>query len=183
MVAHLADAYGIDRTVASQPLYNLVDRSAEVEQLPAATHYGLGVVSYSALARGVLTAKYDPDAPPPADSRAARHDKRLLETEWRPESLRIARQLREHAEARGITPAELAVAWVLNNRLVTSFIAGPRTEEQWQAYVKAQDVVLTAEDEALVSRLVPAGHSSTPGYTDPGHPVEGRVPFVLPAAG
>jgi len=179
-VAHLADAEGIDRPVASQPLYNLVDRSAEVEQLPAAAHYGLGVVSYSALARGVLTAKYDPDAPPPAGSRAARSDKRLLETEWRPESLRIARQLREHAEARGITPAELAVAWVLNNRLVTSFIAGPRTEEQWQAYVKAQDVVLTPEDEALVNRLVPAGHSSTPGYTDPGHPVEGRVPFVLP---
>ncbi|MBV8620078.1 MAG: aldo/keto reductase [Curvibacter sp.] len=180
-VAHLADAEGIDRPVASQPLYNIVDRSAEVEQLPAAAHYGLGVVSYSALARGVLTAKYEPDAPPPADSRAARKDKRLLETEWRSESLHIARELQAHARARGLSPVDLAVAWVLNNRLVTSFIAGPRTEAQWQAYVQAQDVVLTPEDEALVNRLVAPGHASTPGYTDPGHPVEGRQPWVAAA--
>lgn len=64
-VARLADQLGIDRPVASEPLYNLVDRSAEVEQLPAAAHYGLGVVSYSPLARGVLTGKYTVDAPRP----------------------------------------------------------------------------------------------------------------------
>jgi aryl-alcohol dehydrogenase-like predicted oxidoreductase len=57
-VAHLADAEGIDRPIASQPLYNIVNRTAEAEQLPAAAAYGLGVVSYSPLARGVLTAKY-----------------------------------------------------------------------------------------------------------------------------
>ena len=86
-VAHLADQLGIDRPVASQPLYNIVDRTAEAEQLPAAAHYGLGVVSYSPLARGVLTGKYAVDAPPPADTRAGRGDKRILQTEWRPESL------------------------------------------------------------------------------------------------
>ena len=68
--AHLADAEGIDRPVASQPLYNLVNRSAEAEQLPAAAAYGVGVVSYSPLARGVLTAKYEPDQPPAAGTRA-----------------------------------------------------------------------------------------------------------------
>ena len=78
--AHLADAEGIDRPVASQPLYNLVNRSAEAEQLPAAAAYGVGVVSYSPLARGVLTAKYEPDQPPAAGTRAARQDRRLLET-------------------------------------------------------------------------------------------------------
>ncbi len=80
-VARLADQLGIDRPVASEPLYNIVDRSAEVEQLPAAAHYGLGVVSYSPLARGVLTGKYGVDAPPPADSRAGRGDKRIQQTE------------------------------------------------------------------------------------------------------
>ena len=69
-IARLADQLGIDRPVASEPLYNIVDRTAEVEQLPAAAHYGLGVVSYSPLARGVLSGKYAVDAPPPADSRA-----------------------------------------------------------------------------------------------------------------
>jgi aryl-alcohol dehydrogenase-like predicted oxidoreductase len=57
-VVRICDRLGIDRPVASEPLYNLVDRTAEVEQLPAAGHYGLGVVSYSPLARGVLTGKY-----------------------------------------------------------------------------------------------------------------------------
>ncbi len=72
----LADAFSMDRPVASEPL-----RTAEVEQLPAAARYGLGVVSYSPLARGVLSGKYATDAPPPADSRAGRGDKRIQQTE------------------------------------------------------------------------------------------------------
>ncbi|QEI07667.1 aldo/keto reductase [Pigmentiphaga aceris] len=181
-VAYLADAESIDRPVASQPLYNLVNRTAEVEQLPAAHAFGVGVVSYSPLARGVLTAKYDSVDAPAEGSRAARKDKRLLETEWRQESVDIARVIREHIAARGIDPVAFALGWVLNNRLITSAIAGPRTVEQWDGYAKALDYVFTPEDEALVNRLVVAGHSSTPGYTDPGHPVEGRVARVLAAA-
>ena len=64
---------------------------------------------------------------------------------------------------------------MLNNRLVTGVIAGPRTEEQWQDYLGALDYRFTAEDEALVERLVPTGHPSTPGYNDPAYPIEGRV--------
>lgn len=176
-VSHLADQAGIDRPVASQPLYNIVNRTAEAEQLPAAAFYGLGVVSYSPLARGVLTGKYAPGEAPGADTRAGRADKRILETEWRPESIAIAQEIRRHAEARGITAADFALAWVLNNRLVTAAIAGPRTEEQWDGYVKALDYRFTAEDEALVDRLVVEGHASTPGFNDPSHPVEGRVPL------
>ena len=165
--AHLADAEGIDRPVASQPLYNLVNRSAEAEQLPAAAAYGVGVVSYSPPARGVLTAKYEPDQPPAAGTRAARQDRRLLETEWRPESLRIARRIRDYLDTKGIDPVQFALGWVLNNRLVTSAIAGPRTIEQWESYANALDYAFTAEDEALVDSLVAAGHPSTPGFTDP----------------
>lgn len=177
-VAHLADQLNIDRPVASQPLYNLVDRTVESEALPAASFYGLGVVSYSPLARGVLTAKYDPDAPPAADSRAGRGDQRLLETEFRPESLRIAQRIKQHLEQRHITPSAFAVGWVLNNRLITAAIAGPRTEAQWDDYVRALDYVFTPEDEALVNSLVAPGQTSTFGYLDPGHPMEGRVPHV-----
>ena len=56
--------------------------------------------------------------------------------------------------AAGITPGQFAVAWVLNNRLVTAVIGGPRTEEQWDDYLKALDYRFTAEDEALIDRLV-----------------------------
>ncbi len=101
----------------------------------------------------------------------------MVETEWRPESLSIAQEIARHAEARGTTAGRFAVAWVLNNRLVTAAIAGPRTEEQWEGYVAALSYRFTAEDEALVDRLVPPGHPSTPGYNDPAYPLEGRVPL------
>ena len=174
-ICRLCDAAGIDRPVVSQPLYNALNRMAEVEHLPACAHFGLGVAPYSPLARGVLTGKYRPDAVPEAGTRAERADKRLMETEWRRESLEIAQEIARHAQARGITPGQFAMAWLLHNRLVTAPIAGPRTEAQWEEYLGALNHRFTAEDEALVDRLVPAGHPSTPGYTDPAYPVEGRV--------
>jgi len=177
-IAHLADQLGIDRPVVSQPLYNVVNRTAETEQLPAAAAYGVGVVPYSPLARGVLTAKYTLETAPDADTRAGRGDRRITETEWRPESIAIARRIAERVEASGHSAAEFALAWVLNNHYVTSAIAGPRTEEQWQSYLRSLAVRLTADDEAFIDSLVPPGHASTHGFTDPGHPLEGRQPPV-----
>ena len=173
--SHVADALGIGRPAASQPLYNLANRQVEQEHLTAAYHYGVGVVPYSPLARGVLTAKYDPATAPAADTRAGRKDSRLQQTEWRPESLELAQEIKRHAEARGITPGQFALAWVLNNKLVTSTITGPRTLAQWEDYVPALAYRFTAEDEALVDRFVATGHPSTHGFNDPGHPSLGRV--------
>jgi aryl-alcohol dehydrogenase-like predicted oxidoreductase len=174
-ICRLCDEAGIDRPVASQPLYNALNREVETEHLPACLHFGLGVVPYSPLARGVLTGKYVPDVPPPAGTRAGRQDRRMLESEWRAESLHIAREIAEHARAKGVSPGQFAFAWVLNNRLVTAAIAGPRTEEQWEDYVAALAVRLDGTDEALIDRLVSPGHPSTPGYNDPAYPIEGRV--------
>lgn len=179
-ICRLCDAAGIDRPVVSQPYYNAMNRMPEVEHLPACAALGLGVFPYSPLARGVLTGKYRPDAQPDRDSRAGRQDKRIMETEFRPESLRIAQVLAEHAGGRGITPGQFAVAWVLNNALVTGVIAGPRTEAHWADYLGALGYCFTAEDEALVDSLVPAGHPSTPGYNDPAYPLEGRAPRTAP---
>ena len=175
-VSHLADQFGMDRPIASQPLYNIVNRVAEVEQLPAASYYGLGTVSYSPLARGVLTGKYHYSQAPDADTRAGRGDKRILETEWRPESIALAASIAEHAHSRGIEPTAFAIAWVLHNKLVTSTITGPRTEAHWDSYIDALNVDFTSGDEALIDGLVTTGHASSHGFNDPGHPVEGRVP-------
>src|SRR4051794_633066 len=136
-ICRLCDELGIDRPVVSQPYYNAMNRMPEVEHLPACDYYGLGVVPYSPLARGILTGKYNPDAPPPETTRAGRQDTRMLETEWRPESLRIAQDIKRRAEGRGITAGQFAVAWVLNNRSITAVIGGPRTEEQWDDYLGA----------------------------------------------
>jgi aryl-alcohol dehydrogenase-like predicted oxidoreductase len=179
-ICNIADRLNIDRPVVSQPYYNAMNRMPEVEQIPVCAYYGLGVVPYSPLARGVLTGKYRPDVPPPAGTRAGRQDMRMLQTEWRPESLRLAQEIRRHAEARGVTPGQFAVAWVLNNRLVTAVIGGPRTEEQWADYIGALSYRFTGEDEAFIDRLVPAGHPSTPGYNDPAYPLEGRIPRSTP---
>ncbi len=175
LFCRLCDEAGIDRPIASQPLYNLLNREVEVEHLPACAHLGLGVVPYSPLARGVLSGKYRPDVPPPQDTRAGRQDRRMLETEWRPESLHAAQAVAEHARARGLAPGHFVMGWVLANRLVTAAVAGPRTEAQWDDYVAALDVRLTAADEAFVDRLVAPGHGSTPGFNDPAYPIEGRL--------
>lgn len=169
---------GAPLPVVLQPYYNLMNRMPEVEVLPAARAFNLGVASYSPIARGVLSGKYQQGSNAPPDTRAGRNDRRLMETEWRPESIDIAQQLKAHAGKKGKSLVHLAVAWVLNNQAVTSVIAGPRTFEQWTDYFGALDYPWTAEDEALVDSFVKPGHPSTPGYTDPGYPIEGRFPKV-----
>jgi aryl-alcohol dehydrogenase (NADP+) len=161
--------------VVCQPNYNAMNRQPETELLPACAHYGLGVVPYSPLARGVLTGKYLPGQTPPQESRAGRKDRRIMETEFREESLVMAQQIKAHAEKRGMTAAQFALNWVRNNALVTSVLAGPRTEEQWQEYLGALAFKFTDEDEALIDGLVKPGHPSTPGFNDPKFPMLGRI--------
>ncbi|NML47026.1 aldo/keto reductase [Ramlibacter sp. G-1-2-2] len=175
-IVRLCDQLGVARPVACQPQYNAMNRMPEAELLPACEHYGIGVVPYSPLARGVLTAKYARLDQLPEGSRAARKDRRMLQTELREESLELAQKIQAHAQAQGGTAAHFALRWVLNNRLVHSVIAGPRTLEQWDDYLAALQGPFTAEDESLVDGLVAPGHPSTPGFTDPQYPVTGRVP-------
>jgi aryl-alcohol dehydrogenase (NADP+) len=178
-VARMAEtcrAMNVPAPIVCQPPYNAMTRAIETELLPCCAHYGLGVVAYSPLARGVLTGKYAPGAPPPEGSRAGRNDERILQTEFRPESLALAQRVVEHAGSRGMTPLQFALGWVWNNALVHGVIGGPRTLAQWQEYVAAMDVEFDAVDEALIDSLVAPGHASTPGYTDPIYPVTGRRP-------
>ena len=177
-VAHLCDRANIPRPAALQPYYNLMNRQPETEVLPAARHFGLGAVTYSPIARGVLSGKYQNNVAPAAGSRAARKDRRMMETEWRPESIDLAAKLKAHTEACGVSLVQWAVAWVLNNSAVSSVIAGPRTFEQWVMYPGALDYRWTAEDEAVANSLTAAGHPSTPGFNDPRYPVLGRFAAV-----
>ncbi len=174
-LCELARQMGVPQPIALQPPYSAVTRGIELELLPACAHYGLGAVTYSPLARGVLSGKYKPGEAPPEGSRAARNDRRLMQTEWRSESIELAQAFAAQAATRGLKPTQLAVAWVLRNKLVNGVIGGPRTLAQWQDYIAALDVQANDEDEAWVDQRVPAGHASTFGYTDPIYPVTGRV--------
>ena len=173
-LVRLAGQLGMPGPVVCQPYYNLLNRMPEVEILPACKHYGIGVTTYSPIARGVLTGKYAPGQTPDANTRAGRGDKRILDTEFRAESLAIAQTLLAHVEKRAMNLAQFACAWVLASRAVTSVIAGPRTLAQWLDYLPAVNAVITPEDLALVDSLVKPGHPSTPGYTDPAYPLNMR---------
>ena len=177
-VALLCDKLGVPRPAVCQPYYNAMNRMPEVEVLPACAAFGLGVVPYSPLARGVLTGKYQPGAAPPEGSRAGRKDTRMMQTEFREESMIMAQTMRAHAEKRGMTAGQFALNWVLHNRMVSSVLAGPRTLEQWTGYLGALEHSFDAGDEALVDGLVAAGHPSTPGYSDPKYPLTGRLTGV-----
>ncbi|MEO8188313.1 MAG: aldo/keto reductase, partial [Burkholderiaceae bacterium] len=108
------------------------------------------------------------------DTRAGRGDARMMETEFREDSLRVAQELNKQCARKGVALSHFATAWVLAHQAVSSVIAGPRTLEQWKEYVLALDCEITREDEALVDSLVSPGHPSTPGYNDPAYPWEGR---------
>jgi len=173
-IIRLCDLAGVPHPVAGQPYYNAVNRMPEVEYLPVCAHHGIGVVPYSPLARGILTGKYRADAAPDPATRAGRNDRRMMMTEFRPESMAIAQTIKAHAEARNRTVIGFALNWVLANPIVSSVIVGPRTLAQLQSYLAAAGEAYDADDEALLDRLVAPGHPSTPGYTDPLYPVTGR---------
>ncbi len=173
-VARLCEKAGVPLPVVCQPYYNLLNREPETDILPACGHYGLGVVPYSPLARGVLTGKYPPGQPPAEGTRAGSGDKRILETEFREESLVIAQKIKARCEAKGWVPGQFAAAWVLANPLISSVIVGPRTLSHLEDVSGATDLTLDAEDEAFINALVVPGHSSSPGYNDPAYPFFGR---------
>ncbi len=175
-ILHLCRGMNIPKPVVCQPYYNALNRQPEVEILPACHFYGIGVTPYSPIARGVLTGKYKPGEVPPSDSRAGRKDKRMMETEFREESLVIAQKFKAHAGKKGLTSGQLAFAWVLSNRIIDSVIGGPRSLEQWTEYYGGLQYILDREDEEFVDSLVHPGHPSTPGYNDPRYPPAGRIP-------
>ena len=173
MVA-MARALNMPAPVVCQPYYNLLNRQPEVEVLPACAQFGIGVVPYSPIARGVLSGKYAPGSKPAEDSRAGRGDKRILETEFHDHSLQIAHTLKAHCDAKGVALSHFATAWVLANPAVSAVIAGPRTLAQWQDYLGALTCAVNPEDEALVNSLVSPGHPAVAGYNDPAYPLNGR---------
>ncbi len=177
-IMRLCDQLGVARPVVSQPMYNLAMRQPENDHLPACEYFELGVAPFSPLARGALTGKYVEGAAPPADSRGGRGDASVLNRDLTPEVYKVVAAIKAHIAGRGMTPAEFATLWVLNNRLVSSVITGPRTLEQWQSYLAALEHDFTAEDEALVDSLVASGHPASPGLIWSRHPPMGRKRIV-----
>jgi aryl-alcohol dehydrogenase-like predicted oxidoreductase len=172
-----SDRRHLARFACVQPLYNIVNRDIEVELLPLCESQGLGVISYSPLARGILTGKYTAGNTFPEGSRAARQDRRMQQAELREPSLQVAAEIVEYCRQRKLAPSQFAAAWCLANPRVTSIILGPRTMDHLTDNLGCLEVVIGAEDEALVDRLVPPGEHTGKGFPDPAYPVTGRLPL------
>ncbi|GIJ00616.1 aryl-alcohol dehydrogenase-like predicted oxidoreductase [Sediminihabitans luteus] len=147
---HVARAAGTTRFVSSQSHYNLVDRRAELEVLPAAAAYGLGVLPYFPLANGLLTGKYTGDVRP-QDSRLVRNKPELLETApWEA----LAR-LHTFCLERGVTELQVAFGWLLSHPQVTSVIAGATRPEQIAQNADAATWVPSSDDLAALDEIFP----------------------------
>ncbi|MFC6238836.1 aldo/keto reductase family protein [Longivirga aurantiaca] len=142
----IADQMGFDRLVSNQPQYSMLWRVIEAEVVPTSQELGLGQVVWSPIAQGVLTGKYLPGQPAPEGSRAtdptSGHFTERLRTD---EILTRVQKLKPLAEQAGLSMAQLAVAWVLQNDNVSSAIIGASRPEQVVENVRAAGVVLEPE--------------------------------------
>ena len=147
---HVARARGGARFVSSQNHYNLLDRRAELEVTPAAEAYGLGVLPYFPLARGLLTGKYS-DGVAPEGSRLSHSNQHVLEGA----DLEQLRAFGDFTRERGLTELQVAFSWLASRPSVGSVIAGATRPDQVEANAAAADWVPTPQDEAALDEIFP----------------------------
>jgi aryl-alcohol dehydrogenase-like predicted oxidoreductase len=151
----LAAELGI-QLISSQPQYSMLWRVIEPEVVPTCAELGIGQIVWSPIAQGVLSGKYEPGQPPPAGSRATdeKGGADMIKRFLNDDVLSRVQRLRPIADELGLTMAQLAVAWVLQNDNVSSALVGASRPEQVHENVKAAGVsldagVLARIDEAL----------------------------------
>jgi aryl-alcohol dehydrogenase-like predicted oxidoreductase len=138
--------------VSNQPQYNMLWRVIEAEVVPASEELGIGQVVFSPIAQGVLTGKYKPGQQPPEGSRATdtKGGADMIGRWLKDDVLERVQELQPIAEEAGLSLSQLAIAWVLQNRNVSSAIIGASRPEQVTENVKAAGVKL---EDALLKRI------------------------------
>ncbi|MFF4772193.1 aldo/keto reductase family protein [Microtetraspora fusca] len=151
----IAESMGFDRIVSNQPQYSMLWRVIEAEVVPLSEREGIGQIVWSPIAQGVLTGKYLPGQPPPAGSRATdATGSRFIDDLMADEVLRRVQELKPVAADHGLTMAQLAVAWVLQNPNVSSAIVGASRPEQVRDNVKAAGVKLDADTMRKIDEIL-----------------------------
>ena len=167
----LAKELGI-QLISSQPQYSMLWRVIEEEVVPASRELGVSQIVWSPIAQGVLSAKYLPGTPPPAGSRATdeKGGAGMIERWMKDDVLTAVQGLVPIADSVGLTPAQLAVAWVLQNDNVASAIVGASRPEQVQENVKAAGVKLEAEVMEQIEKTLAGVATTDPARTAAGAP-------------
>lgn len=148
-----ARALGIEPLVSVEPEYSMLKRGIEKELLPCCERYHLGILPYFPLASGFLTGKYQRGQPAAEGTRLA-VQKQRAETILTPENFDVLEKLSAFAAARSRPLVELAFAWLLAHRQVSSVIAGATKPEQITANAKAADWHLSAEEMAELDGIL-----------------------------
>jgi aryl-alcohol dehydrogenase-like predicted oxidoreductase len=137
---------GVTKFVSSQPQYSLLWREPEEEVIPLCAANGISQIVWSPLGQGVLSGKYDPDEPPPRDSRAAHESMGVwMHRLMHPEVLRAVQRLKPIAEEAGLTLPQFALAWVLREPNVASAIIGASRPEQVRENAAASGVIVDTQ--------------------------------------
>jgi aryl-alcohol dehydrogenase-like predicted oxidoreductase len=154
------------RVVAEQSPYSLVDRRVERELLPMARTYGIGITVWSPLAGGLLTGKYAGDNWP-QDARFPRTPANAWEQRhFTPTTKALVDVLVEMAKAKGCTPTQLSLAWILSRPGVSSIVLGVRNSSQLEDQLGALDVDFTDGELAGIDEIAPPGRATVPYYLD-----------------
>jgi len=163
-VVHVARQMGCRPPISNQPRYSLLWRVPEDEVFPTTLKVGMGNVCFSPLAHGVLSAKYEPGQSPPPGTRAADDsmNKIMMDLYWTEENLRKAKQVQAMAGDLGLTAAQLALAWCLRQKAVTSVIIGATRVEQMRDNVKAGEVQIPDDVYERLCELFPRAASKAP---------------------
>jgi len=145
----VSDKNNLARYDCIQSVYNLLTRDVEYELLPCCAAEGVGVTVFNPLAAGFLTGKYDPNQPPPADNRFGRErtGKREQELYWSPANFKAVAELKKVAEDHGRSLVQFALAWIINNPVVSSAVVGASSAKQLEDNVKAVDIKLSDEEK------------------------------------
>jgi aryl-alcohol dehydrogenase-like predicted oxidoreductase len=144
---------GLERFISAQNNFSLLERGVEREVLPACERFGLGLLPYFPLASGFLTGKYHRGEPPRQGTRLAAWGKRG-EAALNDRNFDRLEALEHWAEQRGRRILDLAFAWLLGHRAVSSVIAGATSPEQVQANARCAEWILTPEEVEEVRALV-----------------------------
>ena len=162
---HVAAALGVAEPVTLQPQYSLIVREIEWEIVPAALDAGLGLLPWSPLAGGYLSGKYQRDQRPTGDTRLGDNPERGMEAWDRRGTNRtwtVIDAVQRVAEGRGVSMAEVALAWVTDRPGVTSTILGARTLEQLEANLKSAGLHLTDAETAALDEASDLGAADYP---------------------
>jgi voltage-dependent potassium channel beta subunit len=158
--------------ISSQPQYSMLWRVIEGEVIPASRELGVGQIVWSPIAQGVLTGKYKPGQKPPEGSRATdeKGGSRFIQRFMTDDVLTRVQQLKPVADGVGLSLAQLAVAWVLQNSNVSSAIIGASRPDQVKENVKAAGVKLSADVMKKIDEILGPVVERDPARTRQGAP-------------